>query len=93
MDKQMNEMVRAWAAHARENAGHFVRHFATAVLYADPENYALMEPLALVLIEKYPSYLREEWPRVLADIGPIDINENPCRKFSIDAVERGECSS
>lgn len=77
----MNERIRAWAANARENAGHFVSAVATAVLYADDENYALIEPVVVELIKKYPSYLEKEWPKVLADIPAADreLNEDPLR--------------
>lgn len=33
--------------------GHFLTHFAQAILHADEENFAILKPVALALIRKY----------------------------------------
>jgi len=45
-----------WLAKAEQDGGGFVQGIASAGLRADPENYALIRTLLLVLRRKYPQY-------------------------------------
>jgi hypothetical protein len=45
-----------WLAKAAQEGGSFVQGIASAALHADPQNYALIRTLLLVLRQKYPTY-------------------------------------
>lgn len=68
----MDEKIRAWAANAARSGGGFIQNFAGAVLRADVDNYEILMPAIEPLMLKYPEYLTEEWPRVVADMGLED---------------------
>ena len=45
-----------WAVEAASRAGGFLSKFATAAVVADSENYFIIRPALLLLMEKYPEY-------------------------------------
>jgi hypothetical protein len=60
--KQVHEVFRKIAAGERRH-GSFLTAFAHALMAADDDNEALLQPTALALIEKYPTlkgYAEEE---------------------------------
>jgi hypothetical protein len=52
----MKPEMRLWASNAAMHGGSFLRTFADALLRADPENFAIIEPAATALMEKYQKY-------------------------------------
>jgi hypothetical protein len=60
--------VLDWAngvSNVTSGAGDFLRAVAYAALRADWENYPILRPALLQLVEKYPAYLEEERARDL----------------------------
>ena len=61
MDK--DEMVRCWCRNACNGhpyePGGFVLAIANATLRADDDNFRILQPALLQIIEKYPIYLKE----------------------------------
>jgi hypothetical protein len=51
--------VYKWLSRANQYGGSFVKLFAKCVFAADEANYALLKPVVLILMEKYPNYNRE----------------------------------
>lgn len=52
----MPDNVRLWLVGARCYGGSFVKAFADAVSFADPENYELLRLALESLMAKYPKY-------------------------------------
>lgn len=59
MTAQEDEHVFWWLLAASQHAGDFLKHLAFAGLHADVDNYAMLRPVLLQMMEKYPKYKRE----------------------------------
>lgn len=51
--------VTNWCLNVQDEAGDFLKSFASAVMRADPENFEILWPSLLALMTKYSQYDRE----------------------------------
>ncbi len=56
IEGNMTPEMRRWAVNASTYGGSFMAAFAKALLTADPENFLIVRPTAVTLMEKYPKY-------------------------------------
>jgi hypothetical protein len=54
-----DERILNWCNNARISGGSFVVSIASAALSADSENYKIIRPAIVILMEKYPRYLEK----------------------------------
>ena len=55
------EPIGKWLLAAHECGGSFVKMFAETSMRADSENYLILRPALLQLMQKYPSYSEGKW--------------------------------
>lgn len=61
----MSEQERAWLNRAVRYGGSFIATFAQACFYADDENFELLRPVLVKMMEKYPKYSDEAMWRTI----------------------------
>ncbi len=61
MTAQEDGPVFQWLLMASVHAGDFLRHLAEAALRADDDNYPILRPVILRMMEKYPVYSTERF--------------------------------
>ncbi len=52
-----DQQIREWAIEAANHGGSFIQAIGASILRADDNNFALLRPVAVQLVAKYPKYL------------------------------------